>query len=125
MALPIWGKFFGKLAKDKDTVYNKIQYAKFAKLDTSKRTIIITDCSKYHGWGAGVENSRDLTKIIESEVPSDLMENKYDNLYEEDLEKEPLEKGSAPSSPPQNKKAETSPANTEEKKNSSKKQEGK
>jgi penicillin-binding protein 1A len=123
MALPIWGKFFGKLAKDKDTTYNKIQDAKFAKLDTSKRTII-TDCSKYHGWGAGVEKGTDLTKILETEAPSDLMENKYDNLEEEDMEKG-LEEESEPSTPSPNKKVEPTPANVEDKKKTVIKHEGK
>jgi penicillin-binding protein 1A len=123
MALPIWGKFFGKLAKDKDSAYNKLQDAKFAKLDTSKRTII-TDCSKYKGWGAGLSSGKtDLTQIIQTETPTDLMENKYDNLDEEDTENMNAEE--KPKAPIPSKKLETSPAAIDDKKTNNKKSETK
>ncbi len=120
MALPIWGKFFGKLAKDKDSAYRNLLDAKFAKLDSSKRTII-TDCSKYHGWGAGAGGQSDLTKIIESEVPTDEMESKYDNLDEEELEMKM--NSDKPKEAPPAKKPEPSPAAIDEKKTTGKKQE--
>jgi hypothetical protein len=123
MALPIWGKFFGKLAKDKDSAYNKLQDAKFAKLDTSKRTII-TDCSKYKGWGADLSSGKtDLTQIIQTETPTDLMENKYDNLDEEDPENMNAEE--KPKAPIPDKKPETSPAALDDKKPNNKKSETK
>jgi len=121
MALPIWGKFFGKLANDKDSAYRKLLDAKFPKLDSSKRTII-TDCSKYNGWGAGAMGKTDLTQIIETEEPTDEMENKYDNLDEEEIRESTPPKPTEPAS----KKPEPSPATVPtEKKNPVKKPETK
>jgi penicillin-binding protein 1A len=82
MALPIWGKFFSKLTKDKDSTYSRILDKKFPKPDSSRRTII-TDCSKYHGWGIGAVSDEASTKIIN--MNSTESEEKYDNLDEEDM----------------------------------------
>lgn len=103
MALPVWGKFFGKLAKDKDSAYNNILDAKFPKPDTSRRTII-TDCSKYTGWGNVEKQGEDLTKIIHSTDATSEQENKYENFDEEELMKEPIEEEETPPAKPQEKK---------------------
>lgn len=85
MALPVWGKFFSKLTKDKDSSYNKILEKKFPKPDSSRRTII-TDCSKYKGWGKVELSDEQMTKIINT--ISTETEAKYDNLEEDET---PLE----------------------------------
>lgn len=91
MAMPIWGKFFGKLSRD--SAYHDILERKFAKLDSTKRTII-TDCSKYKGWGLVTKDETDLTKVINT--LSSEPELKYDNM---DESTEPEEENEAPDIP--------------------------
>lgn len=118
MALPIWGKFFGKLSNDKDSAYNKILDAKFAKLDTSRRTII-TDCSKYTGWGKVESQELELSKIIQSSESNQNIENKYENFDEDEYIENSTEPEESDDSKSSNMKS--SPAIIEEKKNPAKK----
>lgn len=100
MALPIWGKFFGKLVKD--SAFKDILDKKFASPDSSKRTII-TDCSKYTGWGK-IEKIEEVGSKIINTMSSE-EEVKYDNMDEE-IPEEDDEPGSSGKT--------TSPANVEE-----------
>lgn len=79
MAMPIWGKFFGKLVKD--SAYKNILEAKFAIPDSSRRTII-TDCSQYKGWGLVAKEDMSETKVFSAPIQGN--EGKYDN-YEEEI----------------------------------------
>lgn len=112
MALPIWGKFFGKLAKDKDSAYSGLLSAKFPQLDSSRRTII-TDCSKYKGWGAGAGSHSDLTEIIESEKAVEELDSRYEDIEEDFVNEKTLPSNS---SEPTSKKLDNVPAAIEDKK---------
>jgi membrane carboxypeptidase/penicillin-binding protein len=84
MALPIWGKFFQKLTKD--SAYHDILERKFAKPDSSRRTII-TDCSKYRGWGMITTDQIPGNAIINTVNANS--EEKYDN-FDEGATDEPM-----------------------------------
>lgn len=96
MAMPIWGKFFGKLSKD--SAYKDILEQKFPKPDSSKRTII-TDCSKYSGWGK-IEKVEEIGSQIINTISSET-EDKYDNYDEEipDEDGESTPKEKSPTTP--------------------------
>lgn len=84
MALPIWGKFFQKISKDSSCGVSLNE--KFPEPDPKTRTIV-TDCSKYTGWGKSTYDEPKGGQLIETHAGVD-METKYDNYEEEELEEE-------------------------------------
>jgi penicillin-binding protein 1A len=82
MALPIWGKFFQKIAQS--TKYKGLLDKKFVEPPKESRTII-TDCSQYRGWGKESVDSKSLQPTFKDHGTEDL-ENKYGSIDEEETE---------------------------------------
>ncbi len=113
MALPVWGKFFSKLSKD--SAYKDILEQKFAQPDSHRRTII-TDCSKYRGWGLVSKDEMNGTTV--TNTTSSEPEVRYDDMEDPDPEEDMNDEIPEGENPDKRSKV-PSPANTntEQKKN--------